>query len=150
MEWAILAVVSWILFFLLIDWSTLKKHVWCGLFAVIIQLLVDNTGVSHGFYEIHKCKFCIAHSSFLYTFGPVFTVGVLMAQYHPSKRLFRILHVVSLAVLHTCLEIVLLIRGNVVYKNWHFADSVGVNFSVMAILCWFAIVVLRKNERQSE
>ncbi len=63
MEWLILAVISWLLFLLLVDWKSLKTNIWCGLTAVLLQILVDNTGVSHGFYEIRNCKYCIFFSS---------------------------------------------------------------------------------------
>lgn len=144
MEWLILALVSWILLLLLADRSTLKRNVWGGLAAVLLQMLVDNTGVSHGLYEIHKCRFCIFHSSFLYTLGPVFSIGILLAQYQPKRRLIRILNVIVLAALHTGIEIALLARGNVVYRNWHFGDSIGVNIAAMILLSWFAIIVLDK------
>ena len=144
MEWLILAVISWILFLLLVDWSALKRNIWCGLTAVLMQLLVDNTGISHGLYEIHKCKTCIAHSSTLFTFGPVIVVGVLLAQYFPKTRLMRLLNVLVLTTLYTAQEVLLLVRRNVVYTNWHFADSVGVNLAAMIILCWFTLVVMEK------
>lgn len=150
MEWLILAVVSWILLLMLVDWSTLKKNIWGGLIAVLLQILVDNTGISHGLYEIHKCRFCIFHSSSLFTFGPVLSVGILMAQYHPKKRIYKILCVLVLTTLYTLQEILLLARENVVYRNWHFADSVGVNLVAMIVLNWFVMVVLNKGMKEGE
>lgn len=150
MDWIILAIVSWVLFFLLVDWSTIKRNIWCGLAAVLLQILVDNTGISHGFYAIQNCDFLIAHSSVFFTMGPVFVVGVLISQYHPQKRIFKILCVMILATLYTLQEALLLARENVVYKNWHFADSVGVNLMAMIILNWFAMVVLNKGMKEGE
>lgn len=150
MEWFILAVVSWVLFLLLVDWSAFKSNIWCGVAAVILQVFIDNVGISHGLYEIRKCSFCIAHSSFYFTMGPVIAVGILMPQYHPKARIMRILNVLMLTVLYTLQEILLLIRENVVYTNWHFADSVGVNLLAMVFFSWFVIVIINSGSVKGE
>lgn len=149
MEWAILAVISWILFFLLVDWSTIKRNIWCGFGAVLLQILVDNTGISHGLYEIKKCSLCIFHSSSMFTLGPVIVVGTLIAQYYPKTKIMRIINIIVLTVLYTVQEMLLAIRGNVVYTNWHLADSIGVNFLAMVILSWFALEILNCGRRES-
>lgn len=146
MEWFILAVVSWILLLLLVDWSALKKNIWCGVAAVLLQRVVDGMGVSHGLYELRKFSLCFGYTDIFFDLGPVLVVGTLIAQYHPKTRIMRILNVIALTLLYTLQEMLLFSRGNVVYKNWHFADSVGVNFLAMIILSWFAIVVLNKGE----
>ncbi|HYF75483.1 MAG TPA: hypothetical protein VD757_02745 [Candidatus Nitrosocosmicus sp.] len=145
MEWIILAVVSWILFLVLVDWRTLGRNIWCGLAAVLLQILVDNTGISHGLYEIRKCNLCIVHSSSMFTFGPVLVVGILTAQYYPKTKALKIISVGVLAILYTLQEILLLARENVVYTNWHMTDSIGVNLMAMIIINWFAIIIFNKN-----
>lgn len=144
MEWIILAAVSWILFFLLVDWSTVKANIWCGLAAIVLQGLVDSTGITHGLYEIRNPVIVVWHSSAFFVFGPIIVVGILMAQYYPETRIMRILNIVALTALYTAQEILLLATENVVYKNWHLADSLFVNASAMIILNWFILVVLNK------
>ncbi|HYE82594.1 MAG TPA: hypothetical protein VEG39_10585 [Clostridia bacterium] len=150
MEWQILALVSWVLFLLLVDCSALKCNIWCGLVAVLLQIFVDNIGVSHGLYEIRKCSFCIAHSSFFFTMGPIIVIGTLMPQYHPKTRVLRILNVLMLTALYTLQEILLLARENVVYNNWHFADSVGVNLVSMVFLSWFIMIVMNRGSEKGD
>lgn len=150
MEWLILAVISWVLFLLLVDWSALKNNIWGGVAAVMLQIFVDNVGVSHGLYEIRKCHFCIAHSSFFFTMGPIIVMGILMSQYHPNSRIMRIFNILVLMALYTSQEILLLNTENVVYKNWHFADSVGVNLLSMIILSWFIMIVMNRGSGKGE
>ena len=146
MEWIILFIVSWVLFLLLVKWKELRLNIWGGILAVLYQLFVDTTSISHGLYKINNAVVNLWGSSLLFVFGPVFTVGVLLAQLHPHKRFLRILNVVVLTALYSLQELLLLIRGNVVYTNWSYTSSVFENITVMVALSWFAIVVLNKNK----
>jgi hypothetical protein len=40
--WIASAVIAWIIFFLLVDWSRIKYTVWGGFITVALQLLVDT------------------------------------------------------------------------------------------------------------
>ena len=41
MEWVIVFIANWILFFLLVDWKKLKLNIWCGILAVAQQYAED-------------------------------------------------------------------------------------------------------------
>lgn len=146
MEWSILFIVSWILFFLLVDWKRLKRNAWCGIAAVALQLLVDTQAMTHGLYGIHRYIFPIWRTPGLFALGPVFTIATLLAQYHPKSRRMRIVNVLVLTVLYSLQELLLVIRENVVYTNWHYFDSVQVNMSVMIMLDWFTMTILEIEE----
>lgn len=143
MEWLILFAVSWILFFLLIDWKRLRVNVWCGLTAVVMQLMVDTQAMSHGYYAVRKILlFSIFGTPVLFAFGPVFVIGTLLAQYHPRSRKMRIANVLVLMSLYSLQEFFLLLRKNVIYIDWHYFDSLLVNVGAIMILSWFAMTVL--------
>ncbi len=148
MEWIIFFVFSWVMFFMLIDFKKLKKNVWNGVLAILLQYAVDTQAVLHGFYKIENPIISIRGSSVFFVLGPVFVIGILMAQYHPSKKIFIVANVLVLAGLYTLAEVFLLKTGVLVYTNWHSTDSIVVNISAMIILSWFPIVVLGRKVKQ--
>ncbi|MGE5405694.1 MAG: hypothetical protein ACM3PP_12230, partial [Candidatus Saccharibacteria bacterium] len=148
MEWIILFVISWVLLFLLADWKALKTNVWCGLLAMGMQVWVDSHYIQHKLYGVHKPVIDIFGSSAFFVAGPVFVIGVLLAQFYPAKRWARIVHLIVITALFSLQEYLLVKRSVLHYINWHQMDSLGVNVAAMALLSWFSIVVLLK-ERKS-
>lgn len=144
MEWVILFCVSWTLFFLLVDWKTLKTNIWCGVVAMVLQMLVDTQAMGHKLYEIKGEFFDIYGSSALFVFGPIFVIGVLLSQFHPTKRSMIIVNVFVLTLLFSLQELCLLTRKSLIYTNWHYSDSIQVNIGAMVLLSWFCIIVIRK------
>ena len=144
MDWIILFVVNWILFLLLKGWKGIKANIWCGLLAVAMQLSIDTQAMEHGYYKVDNKVLGMWGSSFFFVLGPVLVIGILLAKYHPQKRLFSILHVIILGGLYSLQEMVLLFRKDLTYTNWNYTDSLVVNFAAIAILSWFSIVVLKK------
>lgn len=144
MEWIVIFIMSWIMFFYLIAWMELKINIWNGILAAIIQLTVDWEGTNHGFYRLVHTKVELFHSPVFFTFGPVFVIAVLLSQYMPSGRWPRIFHVLVLGSLYSILEVLLDMRGCILYFNWDYADSIRVNFTVISSLSWFSLVVLNK------
>ena len=147
MDWIILFLASWILFLILVDWRDLKTNIWCGVFAIGLQLSIDTHAMNHNTYEIIDPAISILGSSFFFVFGHVFTVGVLIAQFHPSKKWMTIVNILVLTLLYTLQEYFLLLRNSLIYMNWNHYDSLIVNAGAMVILSWFSIVVLNKNRR---
>lgn len=147
MEWVILFCASWILLIALVDLKALKVNIWAGFYSILMQLLIDAIAMYHGLYEIRKL--IIPHlfgSSVFFTFGPVFVIGTLMAQYHPAKRGLAIINVLILTVLYSCQELFLVFAGCVVYTGWHFHDSLYVNIVVMTSISWFIVFILDKRK----
>lgn len=149
MEWIILFIVSWIIFFLLADWKKLKLNIWCGLLAVSFQLIIDNTAMHHKLYDIKNPVLHFLGSSAFFGFGPVFVVGILLAQYQPVKWRMKVLHVIVLTCLYSAEELLLSSRKVLFYTNWHFHDSLFLNLISLATLSWFSIVVLNKGGSKS-
>ena len=145
MDWVILFIVSWVLFILLVDWKKLKINIWCGLLAIALQISIDSQAMHRSFYKVAKAVANIGGSSAFFVLGPVLVIATLLAQYHPHKRWMRILNIFVFSGLYSLQELLLLARGNLLYLNWDFIDSVIVNIVVMSVLSWFTIVVLDKS-----
>ncbi len=146
MEWIILFVLSWVLFILLSGWKGLKRTIWCGFFGMALQFFIDTYAISYEMYKVDRKIIHFFGSSAFFIIGPVFTVSVLLARYHPDKWWMRIVNVLAIAALYSIQEALLLTSGALVYLNWKFIYSVGINISVMIALSWFTIVVVQRRE----
>jgi hypothetical protein len=133
--WLISAVVAWIIFFLLVDWSRLKYTFWGGLSVVALQLLVDSGAINMRLYRvIYLVKFL--NSSVFFTFGVVFVVGVLFAQTLPSSRWLQALDILITTALFCWLESLFVKVGVLEYLNWNQAASTVINFLAMISYAW--------------
>lgn len=146
MEWLILALVSWVLFLVLVDWNQVKVNIWASLFAVIMQLGVDTNAMTHELYRVENRIINLLGSSGFFMLGPVAVIGFLMAQYHPKKRWLIVIYVTVITILFSLQEALLLSRKVLVYTDWHFTDSIVVNFVSMAALSWFTMIILGRGK----
>lgn len=144
MEWVILFIANWILFFLFIDWKKIKYNIWCGITAVILQMGFDTSAISHDFYVINRPIVKILGSSLFFTLGPAFVIGVFIGQLHPLRKWLRITNVVVFAALYSTQEWLLIARGAVEYHQWHYTDSLMVNISSMIIISWVAAIIIEE------
>jgi hypothetical protein len=144
MEWSILFTINWILFFILVDWKTLKKNVFGGLFITVVEIFVDYHYTSLGLYTIHDPIIEFLGSSLFFSLGPVFVIGTLMAQYHPHKRWMIVVNIIVIFILYSIMELILVKRGVVEYINWSYFASLIINIGAMTIQSWFIIIVLGK------
>lgn len=144
MDWIVLFIVSWILLLVRVDVKTLKYNFWGGIAAVLLQFAVDAQAITHKLYSIENSIYNIKGSSVFFVFGPVFVIGLLISQYCSFNRNINALNVVVLCALYSLEEWLLVTRKDLVYLNWHFLDSIVVNFVAMIVLSWFSLIVLRK------
>lgn len=79
MPWIITFIVSWIIFFLLVDWRYIKYTVWGGLLALSFQLVVDEIAIGLNLYDFSNVVIRIFDSSLFFTLGAPFCIGVLYA-----------------------------------------------------------------------
>ncbi len=147
MEWIILFAVNWILLILLVRPKELQVTIWGGLVAIVLQLAVDTQAVNQGYYTINNSIISILGSSLFFIAGPVFVIGVLLAQYHPKSRLFTVLNVLVLTALYSWQEALLLAAGALEYASWNYASSIMVNLCALIVLSWFSVVILQREER---
>lgn len=145
MEWITFFAASWILFFALglWRWKECKADYLGGIFSVCMQLYVDTLNIHEGNYVVDPV-ISLFGSSFFFTFGSVFTMGVLYVHYFPAKRWARILYLLFFFSSFNLQEYLLLKREVLKYIDWSFLHSMAVNFAAVAVLGWFALVVLKK------
>jgi hypothetical protein len=148
MEWVIRFVAVWILFFLLVDWKELKINIWCGLFSLVLQTVVDGLYIKHGFYKIEEPIIEVFGSSLFFLLGPVFVIAILIAQFHPSKRWAQIVYVIVLSGVYDFEEFLLLVRKELFYIHWDFVTSIVFNLLLMITLSWFSMVVLKRGVKK--
>ena len=115
-----------------------------GCFLYVLQFTVDIFSLQHTLYEVHNVVISIWGSSFFFTFGPVVVVAVLISQFQPTKRWASIINVVAFKVIYLLEELLLVLRNAVVYINWNYGASIGVNALIMMSLSWFSIIVLKR------
>jgi len=133
--WLISAIVSWIIFFLLVDWSRIKYTVWGGFITSALQLLVDTGAINLNLYRVDSVYYILTSSAF-FTFGVVFTIGVLYAQTLPENRWMQALSILVATTLFSLQE-VLFIRVQVLeYINWFTPASIFVNILVFISYTW--------------
>jgi hypothetical protein len=136
-EWVATFILSWVIFALLIDKKRLKYTFWGGITAIILQLIVDTSAETMGIYHV-AAKIKLGGGSAFFTFGVVFTMGTLFAQYIPINRWLKIIHIIITATLFLALEYLLVQRNIITYHHWGMGLSWLTNISVFIIITWLA------------
>lgn len=149
MEWIIYSILNWIIFLLLVDWKTFKKNMLGGLLAIAFACLVDSHKVNNDAYHLKNLILELHNTSVFFLFGPAFVIGTLLVQYHPAKRWLAVVNVFVFTGFFTAMEYTLVEIGVIEYINWHYYDSVIINFAAFFALSWFAIVVTNKRINQN-
>lgn len=146
MDWIILFIVSWVLFFICVDYKTLSlsQNILCGFLAVILQLLIDSYAINTNLYKVGNVVIDVFGSSLFFVLGPVFVIGTLLSQYHPKSTIKRFFHIVIVSTLFSVTEYLLILRDDLEYINWNHPQSVFVNISVISMLSWFSMAILKR------
>ncbi|HPU35246.1 MAG TPA: hypothetical protein PL078_05625 [Bacillota bacterium] len=133
--WLISAIVGWIVFFLLVDRFRLKHTVWCGFIICAVQLLVDAGAMQLNLYRVHSF-FHIFGSSVFFTFGLVFTMGILFAQYLPKSPLLQGINIMVITALFSIEELLFMKTGALEYINWNPQFSIFIDILVLTSYTW--------------
>lgn len=144
MEWIVLFIISWVLFLIFVNFRSLKRNIWAGVFAVVMQFMVDWRFTQLDLYAIKNAILYLGEVPLFFTLGPAFTMGILIAQYTPQISLLNILNVIFFFVVYSFQEYLLVLRNCVVYIKWSFWESLIINIGIMTTINWFSIVVLNK------
>lgn len=146
MEWIVRFVAVWLLFILLVDLKRLKTNIFCGLFSIALQTAIDTVYISHGYYKITDPVISIFGSSLFFIIGPVLVIGILLAQFHPTKKWMQLLYVILLSGINDIEELLLIYRKALVYINWDLLASAVINLIIMICLSWFTVLFLKRGE----
>lgn len=137
MPWVITAVVSWIIFYFLVDVRYLKATVFGGIAALLMGSVVDWGGQQLGLYKFYDVIIPWAGCSIFYKFGPIFTMGILFIQYLPRKRFLQVLNIFAVSLLYLAMETLILQTHAAEYKQWHYLASFIVDLGAFTTLTWF-------------
>ena len=149
MEWAIHAIAVWIVFLILVDWKELKVNIWCGIFAIAIELTFDTFAMDLQLYKVSNPIISLWGSSAFFIFGPALCIGTLLSQYQPRKRWARIYITLFIAVAYTAEELLVATRHALIYLSWNIGLSAIVNLLTIISLSWFATVILQRGSTKN-
>lgn len=144
MPWVISFIVSWILFFLLIDKSKLKYNVLGGVLALTLASIVDWGGQKLELYTFRDLIIPWFGCSAFYKFGPVFTMGILFSQLASNKKWLQTLNIFAFSSIFLTLERLIILTNVAEYIHWHILASLFVNVLALTSLSWFTMAFLRK------
>ena len=135
--WIVSFIVSWIVFFMLVDYKLLKKTIAIGFITVVLQLYVDYYAGKYGLYKISNAYITLFDSSAFFAFGIPFTLGIIFVQYLPRNRSWlKLINVLVWSSLFLAFEMLAIYAGILTYTNWNTFNSFTVNVSAFIILGW--------------
>lgn len=135
-KWFFSFVVGWIVFFALVDFKKININIWGGIAAVILQLIHDTEGDILSFYHMNDGGLWILRSSFFFTFGVVFTMGVVFSQFIPRSPKLKLLHISAFVAGFLFFEFIALKNGMLTYVHYSFWLSVADDILVTLTLVW--------------
>ncbi|PAB59924.1 hypothetical protein [Anaeromicrobium sediminis] len=144
MSWIILFIVSWIMFFIAVDFKMLKYTIWSGLLTALIEVSIDILYTGHKLYKTVNNVFETKGISIFFIFSVPIVIGTLMSQYYPKKKLYRILNIFIISILFYAVEFILVLKGDLIYINWIWIESLIIDLLTMMSISWFNLVVLNK------
>lgn len=127
-------IVSWILFFGLADYKRLVPNIFVGIGALAIQVMVDSAAGSLGLYKVTDPLIKLSQSSFLFTYGPVLTMGTLFSQYYPKERHLKIINIFVWTSFFFLFETGVHMYNYLIYTNWRIFYSLSVDMIVLVTL----------------
>lgn len=145
MPWIIIFVITWILFFLLVDKTTIRKTILGGLLTLLLGTIVDWGGQKLELYAFYDLIIPWFGCSFFYKFGPIFTMGILFSQSIPKSNKLQALNIFVFAIFYITLEYLIILTGVAQYLHWNTLASFFVNLLVFSALTWFTNEFLKKS-----
>ncbi len=145
MPWVVTFIFSWILFFIFIDFKSLRVNTAGGLISVLLATLVDWGGGQLNLYHFHDVIISWAGCSIFYKWGPVFTMGTLFVQLVPLDKWLQMVHVLVFSLSYIAMEIMIVYSGAACYEHWHWLASFFINLIVFSTLTWITLLFIRKS-----
>ena len=145
MHWIIIFIITWVLFFQLIDKSEFKRNLLGGLFAFLIATIIDYNGTRMGLYKFYNVVIPWFGCSAFYKFGPILTMGILFSQIVPEKRWMQVLNILVFSLSFNGIEYLLIRTGNAQYFHWNIFASFICNMLTFTSLTWVITTFIRKS-----
>jgi len=134
MPWVVTFIISWIILIFLVDLRYIKYTIWGGIFAVLFQLFIDALAYHLELYNSVNVIIRIFDSTFFFTFGAPFCIGILYAQTYPKDLKLRFINVFVLTGLFFIMEYSLVQIGVLRYVHWHYIYSIFVDISAFLVI----------------
>ncbi|MGI6778454.1 MAG: hypothetical protein ACOX7R_10700 [Acetivibrionales bacterium] len=147
-KWFYTFVVGWIVFLLLIDWSTIRQNIWSGIAAIGLELWQDASAHNVGMYHMLDRGISLFNVSAFLTFGIVFTMGVLFFQFLPMNPKLQLIHLVVFSIGFMIFEFILIEYGVLFEPHWGISASFFDNIIIMGTLVWLKHFIIYKSKIQ--
>jgi hypothetical protein len=118
-----------------------------------MQLIHDTDAAHANLYHFNDAGIWILKSSAFFTFGAVFTMGVIFIQFIPRNPMLKIIHTLVYAVGLLAFEYIMITNRVLKHVNYSYWLSLADNLVVMSTLAWtksFVIFIYSILERKSE
>lgn len=146
MPWVISFISAWILFFALVDYKTLKKNIYGGIFALLLGTVVDYGGQKLELYRFYQLIIPWAGCSAFYKLGPIFTMGIIFCQHVPRNKWLQLVNIFAVSGFYIMLELSIISTGVAKYIHWSPIASYLINLLAFSSLTWFAAAFLRTDQ----
>lgn len=145
MPWVISFLVSWVLFFILVDRTNLKINMFGGLLSLTLASIVDWGGQHLELYKFYDIIIPWFGCSAFYKFGPIFTMGILFSQCVPRKKWMQAINIFAFAGIFIFLEYLVVLTRVAQYIHWHILASFLLDILTFSALTWFTTTFLKKS-----
>jgi hypothetical protein len=135
-KWFLNFIVGWVVFFILVEWKELHVNVWGGILACILQLIHDTSASNSNFYHFYDVGIGLLKTSIFFTFGVVFTMGVIFLQFIPKSTKLKIIHVIVFSIGFLTYEYIVVHYGMLKHLQYSYWISLADNVIVMSTLAW--------------
>lgn len=146
MAWLISFILSWIVFLIFVDRKKLNFTLYGGLITLALGTLVDWAGNELGLYSFHNHLIRFAGNSFFYSFGPIFTMGVLFFQFLQRDKVAQMANIIAFSLTYLSIEYLIVQSGTAQYLHWHYLASFIVDILVFSALSFFGEIIRDKLE----
>ncbi len=137
MPWLISFIISWIVFFILIDFRNIKKTIFAGIFVMLLQFSADYYAMKYGLYRVDNTIVEIWNSSVFFVLGPVFTMGILFVQYLPRRdKWLRLANIFIWSSMFLLFEIFIINANALMYIKWSRFNSFSIDIAAIMMLSW--------------
>lgn len=146
-------VIGWVVLFLLIDWKVLHINIWGGIAACILQLIHDTEQDIMNNFHVFDTGIPIMKSSLFFTFGVVFTMGIIFLQFLPQNKILKIIHLLAFSIGFLVFEYLAIKNGMLKYIHYNIWISFLDDVFVLATLAWtksFVLSTYTSIERQKK
>jgi hypothetical protein len=146
-KWFFSFIISWILFLSLVDWRTLTMNIWGGIAASSLEFWQDSIANRMDMYHMHETGISLLNISLFFTFGVVFTMGILFLQFTPKYPKLQFLHIVFFSIGFMTFELIAQSYDMLIKTHWNLLGSLFDNIIIMGSLVWLKQYVLIKSKR---